>query len=67
MVVQGQWDKDSLLLQVPHFTHELVETLKQEKKVSASLHVLFLSLHSIITLLCVWCFTHIISIAFHEA
>lgn len=29
MVVQGLWDKDSILLQIPHFTPDLVEQLKE--------------------------------------
>eukprot|EP00602_Paraphysomonas_sp_CaronLab_P009686 CAMPEP_0185022718 /NCGR_PEP_ID=MMETSP1103-20130426/5423_1 /TAXON_ID=36769 /ORGANISM="Paraphysomonas bandaiensis, Strain Caron Lab Isolate" /LENGTH=2181 /DNA_ID=CAMNT_0027554929 /DNA_START=20 /DNA_END=6565 /DNA_ORIENTATION=+ len=29
MIVQGQWDKDSVLLQVPHFTDEIIARCKQ--------------------------------------
>lgn len=29
MVVQGQWDKDSVLMQIPHFTQELVVKCSQ--------------------------------------
>lgn len=31
MVVQGQWDRDPLLFQVPHFTAEIVERLKSHQ------------------------------------
>jgi pre-mRNA-splicing helicase BRR2 len=29
MVVQGLWEKDSILLQIPHFTSDIVENLKK--------------------------------------
>ena len=32
MVVQGQWSKDSVLLQIPHFTENLVEKCKKITK-----------------------------------
>lgn len=32
MIVQGMWDKDSLLLQIPHFTPDIVERCSEYKE-----------------------------------